>query len=91
MSVDEYSYIEYLFFERMTQQKNEALKILCVFCKKENGMSKTKERLRKLIEEHKEQTEEEPEKENPDPGVDYAELYREQTGKDLASGEYVLQ
>ena len=54
-------------------------------------MSKTKERLRKLIEEHKEQTEEEPEKENPDPGVDYAELYREQTGKDLTSGEYVLQ
>ena len=54
-------------------------------------MSKEKERLRKLIEQQKERMEQDSVKENPDPGVDYAELYREQTGKDLASGEYVLQ
>ena len=54
-------------------------------------MNKDKKRLRKLIEEQKEKMEQDSEKENPDPGVDYAALYREQTGKDLASGEYVLQ
>jgi hypothetical protein len=54
-------------------------------------MSKEKERLRKLIDQQKEHIEQEPEKDNPDPGVDYAELYKEQTGKNLASGEFTLQ
>lgn len=54
-------------------------------------MSNEKERLRKLVEQQKAKTEQDLKKEDPDPGVDYAELYREQTGKDLASGEYVLQ
>jgi len=56
-----------------------------------SGGRKEKERLRKLIEQQKERMEQDSVKENPDPGVDYAELYREQTGKDLTSGEYVLQ
>ena len=46
-------------------------------------MSKEKERLRKLIEQRKEEMEKDPEQEIPDPGVDYAELYKEQTGRDL--------
>ena len=54
-------------------------------------MNKEKERLRKLIDQQKEHMEQDPEKEAPDPGVDYAELYKEQTGKDLASGEFTLQ
>lgn len=54
-------------------------------------MSKEKERLRKLIEQQKERIEKEPEKEEMDPGVDYAEEYKKQTGRDLAFGEFVLQ
>ena len=53
-------------------------------------MSNEKERLRKLVEQQKEHMEQEPEKDDPDPGVDYAELYKQQTGKDLMTGE-VLQ
>ena len=30
-----------------------------------------------------------PEKEDPDPGVDYAELYKEQTGKDLITDKFL--
>jgi hypothetical protein len=52
-------------------------------------MSKEKERLRKLIEQQKERMEQDPEKEDPDPGVDYAELYKEQTGRDLATGHFL--
>ena len=47
-------------------------------------MSEEKERLMKLISEH--MTEE-----DEDPGVDYAEEYKKQTGKGLATGEYVIQ
>lgn len=54
-------------------------------------MNREKERLRKLIEQQKAQTEKDPEKEDPDPGVDYAEEYRKQTGKDLISDEFTLQ
>ena len=52
-------------------------------------MNKEKERLRKLIEEQKERIKQDPEKEDPDPGVDYAELYKEQTGKDLFTGQFL--
>jgi hypothetical protein len=52
-------------------------------------MSKEKERLRKLIEQQKEQMDKESEKEDPDPGVDYAELYKEQTGKDLFTDQFL--
>lgn len=43
-----------------------------------------KERLEKLITEHMEEKDE-------DPGVDYAEEYKKQTGKDLVTGEIVVQ
>ena len=43
-----------------------------------------KERLMKLISEHMTEKDE-------NPGVDYAEEYKMQTGKDLATGEYVTQ
>jgi len=56
-----------------------------------SGGCKEKERLRKLIEQQKERMEQDPVKENPGLGLDYAQLYREQTGKDLTSGDYVLQ
>ena len=52
-------------------------------------MNKEKERLRKLIDQQKEHMEQDPEKEDPDPGVDYAELYKEQTGKDLISDKFL--
>ena len=52
-------------------------------------MSKEKERLRKLIEQQKEPMEQDPEQKDPDPGVDYAELYKEQTGRDLATGKFL--
>lgn len=52
-------------------------------------MSKEKERLRKLIEQRKEEMEKDPEQEILDPGVDYAELYKEQTGRDFATGKYL--
>ena len=52
-------------------------------------MSKEKERLRKLIDQQKERMEQDPEQEDPDPGVDYAELYKEQTGRDLATGKFL--
>lgn len=48
-----------------------------------------KERLAKLIAEHTD-----PRKtdiQDDDPGVDYAEEYKKQSGKDLVSGEYVTQ
>lgn len=53
-------------------------------------MSKEKERLRNLVEQQKAKTQQDPENDDPDPGVDYAELYKQQTGKDLMTGE-VLQ
>ena len=53
-------------------------------------MSNEKERLRKLVEQQKAKTHQDPEKDDPDPGVDYAELYRQQTGKDLMTSK-VLQ
>ncbi len=43
-----------------------------------------KERLLKLIAEHMEDKDE-------DPGIDYAEEYKKQTGKDLVTGEIVIQ
>ena len=43
-----------------------------------------KERLLKLIAEHMEEKDD-------DPGIDYAEEYKKQTGKDLATGEIVVQ
>lgn len=52
-------------------------------------MSKEKERLLRLIKDQLEKKE----KENPEeeaPKV-YAEEYRKQTGKDLETGEYVIQ
>ena len=52
-------------------------------------MNREKERLRKLIEQRKEEMEKDPEQEIPDPGVDYAELYKEQTGRDFATGKYL--
>jgi hypothetical protein len=55
----------------------------------ETSMSKEKERLRKLIEEQKERMEQGQEQEDPDPGVVYAELYKEQTGRDLATGKFL--
>ena len=48
-----------------------------------------KERLEKLIAEHTD-----PRKtdiQDDDPGVDYAEEYKKQTGRDLATGEYKVQ
>ena len=52
-------------------------------------MNKEKESLRKLIEQQKEHMEQDQEKEEPDPGVDYAELYKEQTGKDLITDKFL--
>ena len=52
-------------------------------------MSKEKERLRKLIDQQKERMKQDPEQEDPDSGVDYAELYKEQTGRDLATGKFL--
>ena len=52
-------------------------------------MSKEKERLRKLIEEQKERMKQGQEQEDSDPGVVYAELYKEQTGRDLATGKFL--
>ena len=51
-------------------------------------MSKEKERLLKLIAELMGQDED---KKIDDSGVDYAVEYRKQTGKDLETGEYVIQ
>ena len=52
-----------------------------------------KERLKKLISEHTDPRKTEIQDE--DPGVDYAEEYRKQTGKELADGvnsdRYVIQ
>ena len=52
-----------------------------------------KERLEKLISEHRDPRRTEIQEDNP--GVDYAEEYRKQTGKDLADGassdRYVVQ
>ena len=52
-----------------------------------------KERLEKLISEHRDPRRTEIQED--DPGVDYAEEYRKQTGKDLADGassdRYVVQ
>ncbi len=47
-------------------------------------MDEEKERLMKLISEHITE-------ENETPGIDYAEEYKKQTGKDLATGEYAIQ
>ena len=52
-------------------------------------MNKEKERLRKLIEEQKERMKQGQEQEDPDPGVVYAELYKEQTGKDLITDKFL--
>lgn len=49
-------------------------------------MSEEKERILKLIREKESRTETE-----EDTGVDYAAEYRKQTGKDLETGEYVVQ
>ncbi len=43
-----------------------------------------KERLLKLIAEHMEEKDD-------DPGIDYAEEYKKQTGKDFVTGEIVVQ
>ena len=43
-----------------------------------------KERLQKLTAEHMEEKDE-------DPGIDYAEEYKKQTGKDFITGEIVTQ
>ena len=48
-----------------------------------------KERLEKLIAEHADLRK--TETLNDDPGVDYAEEYKKQTGRDLATGEYKVQ
>ena len=52
-----------------------------------------KERLEKLISEHRDPRRTEIQEDNP--GVDYAEEYRKQTGKELADGvnsdRYVIQ
>jgi hypothetical protein len=48
-----------------------------------------KERLKKLIAEHRDLRKTEIQDE--DPGVDYAEEYKKQTGKDLATGKYITQ
>lgn len=57
---------------------------------KESGMKKEeKERLKKLIAEHTDSGKTEIRDDNP--GVDYAEEYKKQTGRDLATGEYKVQ
>ncbi len=50
-------------------------------------MSEEKERILKLITDEECRIKEEVE----DPGIDYAAEYKKQTGKDLATGEYVTQ
>ena len=51
-------------------------------------MSEEKERILKLITEEERWNKQE---ESEDPGVDYAAEYKKQTGKDLATGEFVTQ
>ena len=48
-------------------------------------VSEEKERILKLL------SEKEDGEQGVDQGVDYAEEYRKQTGKDLTTGEYVTQ
>ena len=50
-------------------------------------MNDEKERILKIITEMNLLSEQESE----DPGIDYAAEYKKQTGKDLATGEYVTQ
>ena len=51
-------------------------------------MSEEKERILKLITDEECRIKKE---EVEDPGIDYAAEYKKQTGKDLATGEYVTQ
>ena len=55
----------------------------------DNMKKEEKERLEKLIAEHTDPRK--TEIRDDDPGVDYAEEYKKQTGRDLATGEYVMQ
>ncbi len=48
-------------------------------------MSEEKERILKLLSDWKNSNEQK------DPGVDYADEYKKQTGKDLETGDYVTQ
>ena len=52
-----------------------------------NSMKDEKERLAKLIAEHKDADEQSKQEDC----IDYAEEFRRQTGKDLISREYIIQ